>query len=89
MPGKGQKCVTIPEEVFIRVSQEVEAGREKSVAGTFVKAVKLYLDIKDRDTIQETIDWCKKLQQRFEELRATRDHMFTRLPNKPARETDV
>jgi hypothetical protein len=69
MPNKGQKCVTVPEKVFAKVSQCVKAGKEDSVSGTFVKAVNLYLDLKDKDAIQDTIDWYKKQQQRLQQLK--------------------
>ena len=46
MPQPGQKCVTIPAEVYDRVRKEVENRDEKSVAQVFIKAVKDYLDRK-------------------------------------------
>lgn len=64
--------MTVPEKVFDKVSREVESGKEDSVSGTFVKAVNLYLDLKDRDMIQETIDWYKKQQQRLTKLKETK-----------------
>lgn len=38
--------MTVPEEIYERVHEEVENGREKSVAQTFVKAAREYLDRK-------------------------------------------
>ena len=71
MPGKGQKAVTVPEEIYEKVRREVEAGREKNIAQTFVKAVEYYLGEKEtvRTNFVEDMNW---LLDRVRELREQR-----------------
>ncbi len=59
MPGKGQKAVTVPEDVYEKVRREVEAGREKNISQTFVKAVEYYLGEKEtvRTNFYEDMNW--------------------------------
>lgn len=47
MPQKGQKCVTIPEDIYLKMKEKVDGGEERSVAGTVIKAVEQYLNQKD------------------------------------------
>ncbi len=69
MPGKGQKAVTVPEAIYERVRIEVEAGREKSVARTFVKAVEYYLG--EKETLR--IDFVEDISWLIERLRKVRE----------------
>jgi len=66
MPQPGQKCVTIPAEVYDRVREEVENGNEKSVAQAFVKAVKNYLDRK-YEFVNE-LRWLKENKKELNKL---------------------
>ncbi|HEB01759.1 hypothetical protein LCGC14_2546620 [marine sediment metagenome] len=68
MPGKGQKAVTVSEEIYERVRREVEAGRERSIAKTFVKAVEYYLGEKEnlRTEFVTDVSW---LLDKVRELR--------------------
>lgn len=43
MPNKYQRVVTVPIRVWNKVLEEVNAGRERSVADTFVRAADEYL----------------------------------------------
>lgn len=43
MPQPGQKAVTVPEEIYEKVREEVKNGRERNITQTFVKAVNEYL----------------------------------------------
>ncbi len=69
MPGKGQKVVTVPEAIYEKVRREVEAGREKNISQTFVKAVEYYLGEKEtvRTDFYGDMIW---LMDRVRELRA-------------------
>lgn len=66
MPQPGQKCVTIPGEVYDRVRGEVENGNEKSVAQAFVKAVKEYLDRKYE--FVDELRWLKDNKKALDKL---------------------
>ena len=66
MPQPGQKCVTIPAEVYDRVREEVENGNEKSVAQAFVKAVKEHLDRK-YEFVNE-LRWLKENKKELNKL---------------------
>lgn len=71
MPGKGQKVVTVPEAIYEKVRIEVEAGREKNIARTFVKAVEYYLGEKEniRSEFNEDLSW---MIERIREVREQR-----------------
>ena len=64
MPQKGQMVVTVPETLYERVRSRVKKGEEKSISGTFVKAVEIYLE--RSDPITEDIRW---LQDHIDEMR--------------------
>ncbi len=74
MPGKGQKAVTVPEEIYERVRREVEAGRERSVARTFVKAVEDYLGEKEslRNEFVEDVSWFLERIREVKELETSK-----------------
>ena len=74
MPGKGQKVVTVPEEIYERVRREVEAGRERSVAKTFVKAVEDYLGEKEslRNEFVEDVSWFLERIREIKELETSK-----------------
>jgi len=64
MPGKNQRVITVPKDVYERVRREVEEGREENISRTFVKAVEFYLN--ERDTLVEDINW---FMERVREIR--------------------
>lgn len=68
MPQPGQKCVTIPREVYDRVYEEVKHGNEKSVAQTFVKAMKDYLDKKYE--FADELKWVKENKEELSKILA-------------------
>ncbi len=70
MPQPGQKCVTVPVDVYTRVREEVENGNERSVAQAFVKAVKEYLD-KKYEFVDE-LRWLKVHREELNKLLSSR-----------------
>lgn len=75
MPGKGQKVVTIPEEVYEKVRREVKAGNEKNIAQTFVKAVEYYLGEKEniQSEFSEDFNWLRERIQEVRELETSKE----------------
>lgn len=74
MPGKGQKVVTIPEEVYEKVRREVKAGNEKNIAQTVVKAVEYYLGEKEniQNEFNEDFNWLKERIKEVRELETSK-----------------
>ncbi len=74
MPGKGQKVVTVPEEVYEKVRREVKAGNEKNIAQTFVKAVEYYLGEKEniQSEFHEDVNWFMERIREVKELETSK-----------------
>lgn len=66
MPKRGQKTVTVPEEVYERVREEVKKGRERNIARTFIKAVEKYLSRKYEH--EEELEWLSEHKKELEKI---------------------